>query len=89
MPSRTTDIIFGGIPLEPGNPGEPVKYRFLVSTYLQEVIEMGVPGRLKVYPANPEDITIFTTGETAARAVLYGGSHPEFAPRLRITFTRF
>jgi len=76
-----------------GNPEEAEgmevkKYTIVISAHLQAVIEGTQPQSMTIIPVNPFDISPFKKAETASRVVLYGGNHPEFAPKLRVTFTQ-
>lgn len=78
---------FGGA-LSDGEDGEPMSYRFLVSDYLQELIDGNASPVLYIIAIEPGGAANkIRRGETAERAVFYGGSHPLYPPRLKVTFT--
>lgn len=86
---RQQDVpfFFGGVPEEDDDLGL-TRYTMNISTYLQEVIDGTASREISLYPISNSDITTQKRAETAERIVLYGSSHPEYAPVLRLTFTR-
>ncbi|HMQ48944.1 MAG TPA: DUF4270 family protein [Saprospiraceae bacterium] len=70
---------FGGIPVEASN--APIVYRMNLSAYFQRMIDGEANGE-KLY------ITPLRKAENAARSIFYGTDHPQYYPRLNLTFTR-
>jgi hypothetical protein len=86
---RQQDVpfFFGGVPEEDDELGL-TRYTLNISNYLQEVLDGTASREISLYPISNSDITTQKRAETAERIVLYGSSHPEYAPVLRLTFTR-
>ncbi|NBC06167.1 MAG: DUF4270 family protein [Bacteroidetes bacterium] len=86
---RQQDVpfFFGGVPEEDDDLGL-TRYTLNISTYLQQVIDGTASRDISLYPISNSDISVKKRAETAERIVLYGSSHPEYAPVLRLTFTR-
>jgi len=87
MRQQDVPFFFGGVPEEDGDLNL-TRYTLNVSTYLQEVLDGTASREISLYPISNSDITAQKRAETAERIVLYGSSHPTYAPVLRLTFTR-
>ncbi|MEM6316366.1 MAG: DUF4270 family protein [Bacteroidota bacterium] len=79
--------IFGGIPVEED---EVTTYKINLSGYLQRIIEGTVENKF-ILSAGVEQNTLFfqlpPKPSDASRIVFYGPSHPQFAPKLNLTYT--
>ena len=80
-------FFFGGTPVEDETLGL-TRYNLNISTYLQRVIDGTADREITLYPISNTNISTQKRAETAERIVLYGSGHPEYAPVLRLTFTR-
>lgn len=77
---------FGGVP-ETNEEGV-LHYRMSISNYVQMVIEGEASDEFYFIPIFNNDVSEVKRAETAERATLCGGSHPEYPATLRVTFTR-
>lgn len=72
--------IFGGAFVE-GENGEPATYTLNVTAYLQNVLRGDISRALR--------ISAYLKQRFANRVVFYGDSHSQYAPELRVSYTRF
>ncbi len=81
------ESLFGGQP-EYIESERAIRYRMSVSNYIQEVLEGRMSNEFYIIPIENNDLSPVKRGEIAERVILHGGTHPELAMKLAITFTR-
>jgi len=83
--------VFGGIPIREEVNGQTlVKYKINVSAHFQGIVSGDEPNNMIITAGTDEFafyLPVTPKAERANQVVLYGPSHPEFAPKLNLTFT--
>lgn len=89
--SPINSTVFGGTPITETINGQVVtKYRINISSHFQEIISNNAPNTITITAGTDERpfyIPIVPKAERANQIILYGSDHPEFAPKLNLTFT--
>lgn len=76
--NRLTEY-YGGNPVA-GNAGDPMVYRFNLSTHFQKVISKSRTNVLR--------LVAFSQLQQPARVALYGTNHPQYGIKLKVAFTK-
>lgn len=88
-PLNTT--VFGGIPiLEEVNGDTLTTYRINISAHFQDIVSKSEENSLIITAGTEEFLyylPVVPKAESANQMILYGPNHPEFAPKLNLTFT--
>jgi len=83
--------VFGGIPIKEDVNGHILtKYKINVSAHFQGIVSGAEPNNIIITAGTDEFafyLPVTPKAERANQVVLYGPSHPEFAPKLNLTFT--
>jgi len=83
--------IFGGVPIKEEVNGQTVlKYRINISSHFQDIISNNAASSIIITSGTDEFGLYFPITPKAERAnqvIFYGSNHPDFAPKLNLTFT--
>ena len=88
-PLRTR--VFGGNPVEEEENGVTLtKYRINISSHFQDIVSNTAENNVIVTAGTEEFLyylSVMPKAERANQVIFYGTNHPDFAPKLNLTFT--